>query len=107
MLLSDDEVKEAVKLITEKFKKLPNTGHWEIWLQRATLKHDNDHKFEELLCRKLNGSPESIWNSDWLNDELKELIDNYSVVDNAVAQNLDEVVSEEEVKLFNVKSNYV
>jgi len=48
-LISDDETKKTVKIIITKFRKLPNTGHWEIWLQRAILNHDNGHSFEELL----------------------------------------------------------
>ena len=78
------DLKKVLKLIVKKFKKLPNTGHMEVWLQRAILKHDTKTLFKEKLCKKLNDSSVTLWNSEWLNKDIKELVDNYSFVNHKI-----------------------
>ena len=104
--LGESEVKESISLIVSKFEKLPNTGHLQVWLQRAILKHERNRHFEEKLCQKLNDPSIFIWNSEWLSDEIKNLINGYSFVDEEILDSMDEVLSQEEVQLFGAKTNY-
>ena len=96
---------EILNAIASRFSKIPNTGHLEIWIQRVALKIDREREFEEPLCKKVNNPSVSIWNSDWLNNNtLKNIIDNEPIVDQQVIEEMDEVIEEEEVKLFG--NNY-
>jgi RNA-directed DNA polymerase len=105
--LKEIELTEIINLIINKFEKIPNTGHLEIWLQRVIFTHDKEKYFKEKLCQKLNDSSISIWNSEWLNDDLKNLIDRYEIIDKDILHKMDAVISLKEVQLFDSKNNYV
>ncbi len=90
--------------IMTKFEKIPNTGHIKIWLQRLTIKIDRPKVYDEDLCRKVNAPTIQIWNSDWLNNSLKTLIDTTPIIDEQVIQDIDVVINQTEVQLF--KSEY-
>jgi RNA-directed DNA polymerase len=60
------------------------------------------------ICRKLNDANVSLWNSDWLNNnKLKQLINNCSIVERKIIEEMDEVMEEEEVRLFASKNIYL
>ena len=87
--------------VISKFRMLPNIGYLEIWIQRIVLKAGHEISFEEPICRKLNDANVSLWNSDWLNNNrLKQIITNSSIVERKIIEEMDEVIEEEEVRLF-------
>ena len=95
-----------LQAIYTKFDKIPNTGHIKIWLQRLTLKIDRPRVYKDPLCKKVNDSNIQIWNSDWLNNDLKVLISETPIIDEQVIQDIDVVINSEEVQLFkNVYEN--
>ena len=106
-LLESDELRdEILKKTITRFKKIPNTGHIQIWLQRAILKIDRKLDFEETLCKKLNDPSIKIWNSDWLSKDLKTIIDLQIIVDEEEIEKINKVISIDEVSLFSVKQDY-
>ncbi|WP_181016310.1 RNA-directed DNA polymerase [Pseudanabaena sp. BC1403] len=107
LFLEESEKEETINLIINKFDKIPNTGHLQVWLQRAILKHQRERYFEEKLCQKLNEPNTLIWNSEWLSEEMKNLINYYPLIDEEILNNMDETLSLDEVQLFGSKSNYI
>ena len=100
-LLNDPNKRDSILLaIMVKFKKIPNTGHIKIWLQRLTIKIDRPKLYNEDLCRKVNDPTIQIWNSDWLDNVLKTIIDTTPIIDEQVIQNIDDVIDQTEVQLF-------
>ncbi len=100
-LLNDPSKRDSVlKSIVTKFEKIPNTGHIKIWLQRLTIKIDRPKAYDEDLCKKVNDPTIQIWNSDWLNNSLKALIDTTLLIDEQVIQDIDLVINQAEVQLF-------
>jgi len=97
---NDDVRKKTIKTIIKRFNKIPNTGYLEIWLQRITLNLDVDITFKETLCEKVENAQTVIWNSEWLNNKLKNLIDTYSIIDSNEVDKLDHVINRSEVELF-------
>ena len=92
-----------------RFKKLPNTGYLEIWIQRIAFKIDEEIVFEEPICKILSkqNAVSPLWNSDWIgNNKLKKIIDNKPIVDEKIVEEMDEVIKEEEVSLFGSKDTY-
>ena len=92
----------VLDLIAKRFKKIPNTGHLQIWLQRITLKMTMDiEEYEELLCKKVLNPKTKIWESDWIKDSnLKKLMEEESVVDPDILEEMGVIISAEEVELF-------
>jgi RNA-directed DNA polymerase len=106
-LVESKEVQNQIlNSIVARFNKIPNVGHLEVWLQRVVLKTDRQRDFDEKLCKKVNDPTIHLWNSEWLNKNLRDLIENESIVDEEILQSIDEVINIEEVQLFDSKSNY-
>lgn len=100
-LLDDTTERERIlQAIYTKFEKIPNTGHIKIWLQRLTIKFDRTRVYQEELCKKVNDSSIQIWNSDWLNSTLKNLIAGIPIIDEQVIQEINVVIDSDEVQLF-------
>ena len=104
-LLNDPTQRDTIfQSIMKKFEKIPNTGHIKIWLQRLTIKNDRPRVYDENLCKKVNDQAQQIWNSEWLNNAFKTLIDTTPIVDEQIIQDIDVVINQNEVELF--KSEY-
>ncbi len=58
--------KEFVEKVHRKFKRLPNTGHLDIWLQRITIGFSENFLFDEPICKLVAKENISIWESNWL-----------------------------------------
>lgn len=100
-LQENNEVKRnTINRIIKRFDKVPNTSYLEIWMQRMSkFLHDNI-SFKEKLCRRLNDSSITIWNSEWLNESFKSLIDTHPIIDTNELEKLDSVINRSEVELF-------
>lgn len=105
LINSDEEKIRILNEIIGKFRLLPNIGYLEIWIQRIVLKTGLEINFEESICKKLNDTNILLWNSDWLNNnKLKQFINNCSIVDQTIIEEMDEVMEKEEVSLFDYDS---
>lgn len=77
LIKSRDQQIEILKTVINRFKKLPNIGYLEIWIQRIAFKIEKKIVFEEPICKTLNDehTSSSLWNSDWIgNNKLKKLL---------------------------------
>lgn len=100
-LLSDKQKrKDILERIVQKFQKIPNTGHLMVWLQRITIKMDRKKPYPEKLCEKVYDPSVQIWNSDWLVTDFRKIIDETPIIDENIIQNMDEIITSEEVELF-------
>ncbi len=95
-----------IKKIINKFKKLPNTGIMQIWLQRVTIKTSDDFDYSEKLCNKVIDNEVVIWNSDWLQQNLKNIIDSHDLIDEKILEGLGAVIGDKEVSLFDRQAYY-
>ena len=100
-ILNDPTKRDSIlHKIVIKFEKIPNTAHIKIWLQRLTIKIDRTRVYEEDLCKKVNDKTIQIWNSDWLTNSLKTLVDTTPIIDEKIIQAIDVVINSSEVQLF-------
>lgn len=106
LIPDNDKKNEILNLIYQKFEKIPNTGHIKIWLQRVTIKLDRQRQYTEKLCEKVNNPALQIWNSDWLENNLKTIIETTPVIDETVIADIDVVIAKEEVELFKTEYSY-
>lgn len=96
----EEEQKNILKLINRRFDKIPNTGHIKIWLQRVTIKIDRDIEYDETLCQRVNDKNIKIWNSDWLNNDIKSIIDKAHLINEEAINEINKVIATEEIQLF-------
>ena len=89
--------KDIILKIRNKFEQLPNTNYLDVWLQRLTLKIDKDIIYSGKLCEKVTDISVSVWNSDWLNHKIKNLIESTSIIDVNKIEKLEISFSESEI----------
>jgi hypothetical protein len=101
----EDEVKSIVLKLVKKFESIPNTGHMQIWLQRAIITLDTiDLEFNEKLCQLVSGIDIKLWNNDWLHPSITNIFDRHSIVNQDKIDNIDQVIGADEVLLFGEQS---
>jgi len=102
LLETDAEKQDIVEKVREKFRKLPKTGHMEIWLQRISHSFAPDAEFEEPLCRLVGKKTTQIWDNSWLSSQdLKKAIDPRKIVDWKSLEDMPPNITDEEVELFS------
>lgn len=101
--LSDDDKIKTAKVVHDRLQSLPNTGLLDLWLQRAVYKYDQSLSFTEPLTQipiLHGGNPIGIWNSEWLNQDMVELITSTQVVDIELYASNPAVTTRDEVDEF-------
>ena len=96
-------VDDIYGLIEKKFKDKPNVGHWKVWFQRLTIKNDREreHDSEEKLCQiAAKKSNIMLWNTRWLKPEYQKVINEKSIFNEEVFDNMSEQPKKEEIQLF-------
>lgn len=105
--LSDNKKKKDIlKKIIEKFKKIPNTEHLDLWLQRISLKLDDTITYSGNLCKRVVDDSIQIWNNDWLDQTLSNFINSSPIIKKDKIKKLDRVIKNKEVALFEKKTQY-
>jgi len=102
LLQLDDnkEINEIVDCIKNRFDKIPNVGHLQIWLQRLTLKIYENENYDEKLCRKVINDDIVIWNIDWLNNNIKNIFYKNSIIDRDYIEKMEPIIKPSEVLLY-------
>jgi hypothetical protein len=101
-LASADEKTHLWEKVLKKMKRVPYNGYLEIWLQRVTQPQSVGIEFssDERLCQIVNGESLDLWENTWLaSNKLKAALDVSKIVVGSVGE-AEEVVSPEEVALF-------
>lgn len=76
-----EEQKQIILKINNKFNQLPNTNYLDVWLQRLTLKINVEIDYSSKLCQKVVDKSTIVWNSEWLNNKFKKIVDETIIVD--------------------------
>ncbi len=97
---SDKEKLNYILRINKKFKKIPNTGFMDIWLQRISLKISPLDIYSDKLCKIANGTSNELWNSNWLNDNFKKVILHSKLINQDVIKRMTPIITQEEVDAF-------
>lgn len=102
LIEDEEEANEIITKVIEKFKTIPNTGHMQIWLQRAIIKTKyTDLVFCEKICNLVNGDDILLWNNDWLDEEVIELFSQNSILDEDLLSSISSIIKDDEVLMFN------
>ena len=105
-LIENDLLESIVKKIINKFNSIPNTGHMQIWLQRAIVKLSITQKdFHEPLCKLVNNESVNLWNNEWLHAKNIKILENRNnIIEQGIFDTLDAEIQDEEVLLFGEQS---
>ncbi len=80
--IKDKKKKESTfDKVRLKFEQMPNSSINEIWLHWVSSKIGKETCYEEKICQKVTKSDTAIWNTAWLTDGLKQIIDSTPIID--------------------------
>jgi len=104
--IEEDKRRNLIIKMVKKFSSIPNTGHMQIWLQRAIRQFQEDfttslYDFDEPICKLADGEDIELWNNIWLQDDVKKIFDDNSIIDKEIIDNLPFVIKWDEVALFS------
>jgi len=101
-----ETIKSIVNKVINKFDNIPNTGHMQIWLQRATIKlSEVEQNYSEKICKVVNGEDISLWNNEWLYQNIIDVIDNNPIVQEDIIEEIDSTINYDEVLLFGLQTS--
>jgi len=107
LLNNNKEINKIIVDIGKKFKKIPNVGNLQIWLQRMTLKINKNKEYDEKLCKKIIDNNTQIWNIDWLkNEAIKEIFSKKPIIDRKYILNMEPIINSIEIQLYNNSYSY-
>lgn len=93
-----------LKKIIAKFNTLPNTNFMDIWLQRISYKILETLEYSDKLCKIVTKKESTIWNSNWLNGNLRKSIDEFDIVDRNILKTISSLITQNEIDAF--KNSY-
>lgn len=95
---------EIFNKIKRRFDNIPNTGHLQLWLQRITITLDKNYNYSEGLCGLVANEDVQIWNVEWLNKSLGNIINSKKIIDRKIIESLPSVIQQDEVDLFQLST---
>ena len=99
--LKNKQSGQFLSLLRRRFRKIPHTGHLQIWLQRLTYPSNPTEKYDEPMCALVAGEQTALWNNDWITAKaLKNLLDPTKIVNTAKLKKLAPIISPDEVDIF-------
>jgi hypothetical protein len=116
-----EKLEIIISKIKEKFKRVPNTGELDIWLQRVTLPIMPEEGYDEKLCQiakhgkeridsaddfKEKASGDTLWNSsEWLDEGLHNIIKTTPILLKEKIENMPRRIKKGEVDAFSQRYN--
>jgi predicted transcriptional regulator len=97
---------ELLKSINKKFKKIPNTEYLHLWLQRITLKFGVENEYSGTLCQKVIDRTIKIWNSDWLTEDMQNIINDTPIINDAEIEKMSPTMDRKEYQIFNYHTSW-
>lgn len=92
----------VLKKIQDRFRKIPNTGHLELWLQRVSIKLNPHHSYDEFLCKLVSGEEtNSIWGLEGIDNKLQDIIKDAKIIDQAIIDDLPDIIQADEFNIFH------
>ena len=102
-LIEENEREKIVRKVFTKLSGILNSGYFEIWFQRATLKEKLlNITYNEEICKLVNGEDIKLWNVDWIEDEeIKNIFKKMKIVNQVRKEGMPQKISSDEVKVFD------
>lgn len=89
--------------VYNKFRRIPNIGEVQLWMQHITFKMLPDSiSYTEPLCKIVAGEKDvKLWDNDWLKEEFKKDFPQGEICNDKVRDKITPIISIDEVALFD------
>jgi len=102
LYLNDADRDDLFSKVRARTNRIPNNGYMEIWLQRIAYPNHLSFTSSESMCKVVdNEVDKSLWCNDWIkDDDIRSRIENFSIVDRTVLDDLPPDIQNEEFDAF-------
>lgn len=99
--------KEIIEKVFNKLKKVLNSGYFEIWFQRATLKESElNIEYNEDICKLVNNEAIKLWNISWIgSNKIKKIFEKIKIINQDEKEGMPQKIDKEEIKIFDEYNN--
>lgn len=93
---------DLFSLVGKRTNRIPNNGYMELWLQRIAYPNELSFRSSEPMCGLVDDkAAQSLWCSKWIkNDEARSSIENFSIVDRTILEDLPPDIQIDEFDAF-------
>ena len=102
--LDSNDVEKQVELIVKRMSEVPNTGYFDLWMQRAAAPRGIHPEYREKLCHHVanrsNVAEHQLWDNSWLIRSIDSIVKNTPIVAPSALASLSPVISASETDLF-------
>jgi RNA-directed DNA polymerase len=93
--------------IKSKYSQVPNSSFIMVWFQRLYLIINKAETYDEPLCKVVYDKKEKIWNSEWLSEKLKTVIEGTGLVEYEEVKKMRGKITKREIKkIIKKKKKY-
>lgn len=98
-----EDRERTVMAVYNKFRRIPNIGEVQLWMQHITFKMLPDSiSYTEPLCKIVAGEKDvKLWDNDWLKEEFKKDFPQGEICNDKVRDKITPIISIDEVALFD------
>jgi RNA-directed DNA polymerase len=102
-IVSNDEKQKVLKKIQNRFRKIPNTGYLELWLQRISIGLDQQYPYAVSLSQLVSGKNiDPMWGIDGIDKDIQDIIKSTKIVDqNKINDLQNKTISADEFNIFH------
>lgn len=103
LIEDENKRKEIIKKVFKKLKRILNSGYFEIWFQRATLKENElNIEYNENICKLVNNEAVELWNISWIStNKIKNIFKRTKIINQDEKDNMPQKIDKEEIKIFD------
>lgn len=100
LILETEKIKKdsIYTTIKRKFNSIPNAGYMQVWLQRLTIKLNEQEEYDERICKLINHNDLDIWEINWAHNKIKQIFKDNSIIDRTIIDNMTEIPTPDEIK---------
>jgi len=102
--LDSSDVEKQVELIVKRMSEVPNTGYFDLWMQRAAAPRGIHPEYREKLCHHVanrsNVAEHQLWDNSWLIRSIDSIVKDTPIVAPSALASLSPVISASETDLF-------
>lgn len=102
LYLEDSDRDDLFSLVGKRTDRIPHNGYMELWLQRIAYPNNLGFLSKEHMCGLVDDEDaQSLWCNSWIEkDTVKSSIENYSIVDRTVLDDLPPDIQNQEFDAF-------
>ena len=102
--LDSNDIERQVELIVERMSEVPNTGYFDLWMQRAIGPRGIHPEYQEMLChhvsKRSHETEHQLWDNSWVKPAIAKVVTDTPIVAKDALASLSPIIPVNETEIF-------